>query len=59
MSSENTKNIKKNITNNNNLYLLGLVLILLGITYFILNTTSQQNKNMYDEISSMRVPRRG
>lgn len=49
---------KKNKKQNNNLYLLGLVLILLVMTYFILNI-KKNNTNMYQEIKLMKVPQRG
>jgi len=51
---------KKNKKQNNNLYLLGLVLILLVMAYFILNTKKQiNNTNIYEEIKLMKVPHRG
>jgi ABC-type phosphate/phosphonate transport system permease subunit len=54
---------KKNIKQNNNLYILGLVLVLLLISYFILNksnsTKSVNNSYIYNDIANMRIPSRG
>jgi hypothetical protein len=69
MSTQNiNKNVnnnlkKKNIKQNNNLYILGLVLVLLLISYFILNksnsTKSVNNSYIYNDIANMRIPSRG
>ena len=65
--NQSKQNIKQNSKQNNSLYILGLSLLLLFISYFIINKTNSINNNIsgannsyiYNDIINMRIPNRG
>ena len=65
--NHNVNQSKQNSKQNNSLYILGLSLLLLFISYFIINKTNSINNNIsgtnnsyiYNDITNMRIPNRG